>query len=168
MAARQKDPVHAGRIRRAQQRSEILRILNAVEEEQQWILSALSCRRNDLLDGDVSDGCDIGEYALMAYPLGHSRIQLSPTDHIHCDTVLTCKIAQLVHGRATQPIREQNTIDAAPCLDRLYNGMATREDMGGLFLTALLCVFLRAFVCAFLRALFLCFHCAPPCIIRAG
>jgi len=58
----------------------------------------------------------------------------------------------------------QIAVDAAPCLDRLYNGMATREDMGGLFLTALLCVFLRAFVCA----LFLCFHCAPPCIIRAG
>ena len=104
----------------------------------------------------------------MTYPLGHSRIQLGPTDHIHCDTVLTCKIAQLVHRGPTQPVREKDAIDAAPCLDRLHNGMATREDMGGLFLLALFGVFLCAFVCTFLRALFLCFHCAPPCIIRAG
>ena len=160
--------MHARRIRSAEERPQILRILDTVEQKQQRILAARPRRRNNLLDGDIGDGRDVGDCALMAHPLGHSRIQLGPTDHIHCDTVLTRKIAQLVHGGATQPVREQNTIDAAPCLDRLYNGMATREDMGGLFLTALLCVFLRTFVCTFLRAQFFRFHCAPPCIIRAG
>ena len=137
--------MHPRCIRRAQECTEVLRILDTIEQEQERILSSLSRRCDDLLDCDVGNGCDVGEHALMAHALGHSGIQLGAVHDVQCDAVLTREIAQLAHTVSMQPICEQDAVDAAPRLDRLCDGVATGKDVRG----ALVRVLLSAMLCPF-------------------
>ena len=56
---------------RAEERTEVLRILNTVEEKQQRFFSARTRCRNNLLNGDVGDGSGVCEHALVADALGY-------------------------------------------------------------------------------------------------
>lgn len=81
----------------------------------------------------------------MTHPLGHDSIQLGAIHDIQRDAVLTREIAQLPHAVSMQPVREQNAIDAAPRLDRLRNGVASRKNVRGTLIRMLLCAMLCPF-----------------------
>ena len=86
--------------------------------------------------------------------------------------MLTRKIAQFVYRVPMQTVREQDTIDTAPRLDCLHNGVASRQNMRWLLRCALLCNFLSTFFPVFFGTLFSAlrfpFHCSPSPIIRVG
>ena len=90
--------------------------------------------RDDLLHCSVGDGRNIGDCPLMPYILRNEGIELAASDRVHRDAMLTCEIPQFVDAAAAHAVGEQNAVDAAPCLDRLDNGMTSRQDGRGLFL----------------------------------
>ena len=139
--------MHTRRIRRAQECAQVLRVFDAVEQQQQRLLPACLRRRDDLLDGDVGDGRGIGENALMAHPLGDCGIKLCPSDHIHCDAVRPRKIAQFSHGPSVCSVRQQDTVDTAPRLDRLHDGMSSRKQVRGQLCGRLPCMLLGTYLC---------------------
>ena len=120
----------------AEQCSGVLRVLNAVKEEQKRILAAGTCCCNNLLNRNIGNRGSIGNHALMAYTLRHRSIQLRAADDICRNPILSRKVAQLPHTAAVKPVSEQNAVDPAPRLHRLHDCMAAGKNVGAVLCRA--------------------------------
>ena len=124
--------MHAGRIGRAQECTEVVRVLELVEQDEERRLSLRLRRLEDVLELGIGDGRDVGEHALMAVAAGE-RLDLRALHVLHDDTALFGERRDLCHGALAVAARDPELVDAAARLQRLCHGIAPDEHVIGQF-----------------------------------
>ena len=128
----------AGRIGRAQQGAEVVRVFELVEQQQERRLALRLGACEDVFDFDVRHGCDKGQHALMAMA-ACQRLDFRTLHRLRQDAALLCECEQLLDVMRTIALRQQNLVDAAARFQRFRNGISTDKDIIGQLARLLRC-----------------------------
>ena len=128
----------AGRIGRAQQGTEVVRIFELVEQQQERRLPFRLGTREDVFDLDVRHGCNKGQHALMAVAC-RQRLDFRTFHCLRQDAALLHKCEQILDVMRTVALCEQDLVDATARFQRFRDGIAADEDIIRQFARLLRC-----------------------------